>query len=165
MNCQSRSLALLRGMKRSSVRRTTPVVRRIDPRSHTRPFCFGENAMYDRETFRKLNKIASRKYQATHKEIIRDRRKKKRAEKHEMILRQERIRHANNPRDPIKQKAQGILIHAVEKHKIFKPSECQICGKSTPRNILHGHHSDYTKPLDVMWLCPVCHGQFHKKIV
>ena len=38
---------------------------------------------------------------------------------------------------------------------------CQRCGV-VPK-ILHRHHPDYSKPLEILWLCPACHGLAHRK--
>ena len=38
---------------------------------------------------------------------------------------------------------------------------CQRCGK-VPK-LLHRHHPDYSKPLEILWLCPACHGLVHRK--
>ena len=38
---------------------------------------------------------------------------------------------------------------------------CEWCG-TTLR--VEAHHEDYTKPLDVMWLCPVHHRQRHREM-
>ena len=35
---------------------------------------------------------------------------------------------------------------------------CSVCG-SVKR--IHAHHDDYSKPLDVIWLCPVHHRERH----
>lgn len=35
---------------------------------------------------------------------------------------------------------------------------CEQCGELQ----VHGHHDDYTKPLEVRWLCPPCHRDWHK---
>jgi hypothetical protein len=35
---------------------------------------------------------------------------------------------------------------------------CEVCG--TTRNI-HAHHDDYSKPLDVRWLCALHHKRHH----
>lgn len=37
---------------------------------------------------------------------------------------------------------------------------CEVCG-STKR--VHGHHPDYARPLDVMWLCPRHHIAWHRE--
>ncbi len=62
-------------------------------------------------------------------------------------------------RYPEKQKARGILQRAVRSGKILKKN-CEHCGNSKSQ----GHHPDYTKPLEVIWLCPSCHAIEHKKI-
>ncbi len=35
---------------------------------------------------------------------------------------------------------------------------CPECGQSVEPRQLHGHHVDYSKPLEVIWLCEQCHG-------
>ena len=36
---------------------------------------------------------------------------------------------------------------------------CEACGEENT----HGHHEDYTKPLDVIWLCPIHHKEAHRQ--
>lgn len=40
---------------------------------------------------------------------------------------------------------------------ISKPKRCQGCGRNESESRLGAHHYDYTRPLDVIWLCKVCH--------
>jgi hypothetical protein len=44
---------------------------------------------------------------------------------------------------------------------VLMKDNCEICG--TNENI-EAHHEDYTKPLDVRWLCRVHHREHHKLI-
>ena len=62
--------------------------------------------------------------------------------------------------NPERRHAQAILGHRVRIGEIIKPEQCQRCGRIAK---LHGHHHDYSKPLDVEWLCPICHRQEHKE--
>lgn len=60
--------------------------------------------------------------------------------------------------NPIKYGARVMVGNAVRSGKIEKPDTCQECGDDTR---LHGHHDDYAKPLEVRWLCPACHFEWH----
>jgi len=58
-------------------------------------------------------------------------------------------------------KTRAILWNAYESGQIKKPSKCEICAEKTA--VLHAHHDDYDKPLDIIWVCPKCHGKLHIK--
>jgi len=53
------------------------------------------------------------------------------------------------------------LRYAVRKGKIQKPDNCSSCGSSGD---LDGHHEDYRKCFEVVWLCKACHGRRHSEI-
>ena len=59
-------------------------------------------------------------------------------------------------KDPAKQKAKSIFDYNVKIKNILK-LPCQICGN----NNSHGHHEDYSKPLEVVWLCAKHHSERH----
>lgn len=50
---------------------------------------------------------------------------------------------------------------AVKKGIINKPNKCEACKQVKP---LQAHHHDYTKHLEVTWLCSRCHADTHNKI-
>jgi len=63
-------------------------------------------------------------------------------------------------RYPEKTRARTALGNAVRAGRVVKPSTCQQCGAG---GRIHGHHHDYTKALDVQWLCQPCHVKAHRK--
>jgi hypothetical protein len=63
---------------------------------------------------------------------------------------------------PEKRAAHVILGNAVRDGRIEKPDHCSKCGKKEVSRRIHAHHHDYTKPVDVTWLCTQCHKDEHK---
>lgn len=62
---------------------------------------------------------------------------------------------------PIKGQAHNRASRAERKGLIERPDSCEQCGSS--RFKLHAHHDDYLKQLNVRWLCPGCHHQWHAR--
>lgn len=62
---------------------------------------------------------------------------------------------------PEKHQARTAVNNAIRDGKI-KRLPCQRCG-ATQR--VQAHHHDYSKPLDVEWLCFKCHRQEHGQTV
>lgn len=63
---------------------------------------------------------------------------------------------------PERNRARFTLHNAVKRGHIIKPEFCDDCGQHFERRAIHGHHDDYTKPLEVAWLCAPCHGKRHR---
>lgn len=57
--------------------------------------------------------------------------------------------------------ASRVLSSEVRKGKIDRPKKCSCCGKKGKRIV--GHHTDYSKPLKVVWLCDSCHRREHHR--
>lgn len=59
---------------------------------------------------------------------------------------------------PDRKNAQAKVFRALKSGKIFK-QPCFVCGETA-----EAHHPDYSRPLDVVWLCPPHHRQAHNNI-
>jgi hypothetical protein len=60
----------------------------------------------------------------------------------------------------IKRQAHIIVGNAVKAGKLV-PKSCERCGHAVD---VSAHHEDYSRPLDVNWLCKSCHGKRHREI-
>ena len=63
-------------------------------------------------------------------------------------------------------KRAGYMVKKAVKKGILVPGVCESCGSNERaadgRNMVHAHHDDYNKPLDIRWLCQKCHHEWHK---
>ncbi len=66
-------------------------------------------------------------------------------------------------RDPDKALARKSVLVAVKSGEIHKPLTCEYCQSSGK---IEGHHWSYLPMhwLDVIWLCPTCHGKEHRRL-
>lgn len=62
-------------------------------------------------------------------------------------------------RNSEKAKAWSAVGNAIMRGEIEKPIYCELCGVFHVK--IHAHHEDYSKPLDVLWLCQDCHQTLH----
>lgn len=60
-------------------------------------------------------------------------------------------------RNPKKYSAHSKVAYAIKIGTLVK-QPCEVCGCENT----HAHHCDYDKPLDVMWLCPEHHHDWHR---
>lgn len=60
---------------------------------------------------------------------------------------------------PEKNRARDLLNKATSRGKI-KRQPCEVCGETN----VDGHHDDYSKPLEVRWLCKQHHHEEHRKL-
>jgi|SRR6267142_4698327 len=63
---------------------------------------------------------------------------------------------------PEKRSAHHTAYRAVKNGLLHRVVTCESCG--VVPSVIHKHHPDYTKPLEVDWLCPLCHGKRHRKL-
>lgn len=64
-------------------------------------------------------------------------------------------------RNKEKIRAEWKVKEAIRQKKLIRPEACSICD-SVNKNI-QGHHPDYSKPLEVIWVCPECHWKLDRK--
>ena len=97
-------------------------------------------------------------------DLFRERERKAKALQHANMSADKRHRRsvlatAMQKKKPHKTKAQGQLKYAVKTGAIVR-SSCERCGSANT----HGHHEDYSKPLEVVWLCPLHHAERHREL-
>jgi hypothetical protein len=61
--------------------------------------------------------------------------------------------------DKRRTKAHNAVARAIKNGRLTR-MPCVRCNKLKTE----AHHEDYDKPLDIVWLCCVCHNQRHKEI-
>ena len=67
--------------------------------------------------------------------------------------------HKARKADPRKHAARVLVNTAVARGKLVKPDICQLNEGCSGR--LEAHHYDYSRPLEVVWVCRKHHGDIH----
>lgn len=70
---------------------------------------------------------------------------------------------------PEQERAKRATSRAIQSGAIVRPNLCEQCGHSPEPNragkpTIHAHHHDYSKPLEVRWLCALCHAREHRAL-
>jgi len=60
--------------------------------------------------------------------------------------------------NPGKREARHAVAYALRTGRLTR-KPCEECGS---HKRVHAHHHDYDKPLEVKWLCSLCHGKEHR---
>lgn len=91
------------------------------------------------------------KYRARMQQIMSDPvRRKNMYDKHKVT---------RSSKDPSVRRARWLVFKAVKEGILVRPVNCPICERSDRK--IQGHHADYSKPLEVEWMCPTCHARTH----
>ena len=79
---------------------------------------------------------------------------------HASNMRKVRPKHKDlKPLAEFKANARGYANAYLNKG-VFKKCECSKCGNPKAEK----HHHDYSKPLEITWLCRKCHLDHHKQL-
>lgn len=79
---------------------------------------------------------------------------------HAEYMRKTRPKHSElSKKERDRSTARRMANAAVKKGQI-KKKPCERCGAVKSEK----HHDDYSKPLEVIWLCRPCHIEHHKKM-
>lgn len=105
---------------------------------------------YCRECYRELDR---KRYYRDRKKRLEINKQNYQENKQRWIIKAKRRRELY----PEKYKANYTLRNAVKAGKIIK-GKCEVCGDTKT----HGHHDDYSKPLEVRWLCIKHHSEYHR---
>jgi len=109
-----------------------------------------ERTRASKAAWRKANRDKTKEYNRRYRKVHSDRitfaRQRRRAE------------------HPEKAKARDDVSNAIREGRLFKPDRCECCRQQFPPKGLHGHHKDYSKALEVEWLCPSCHTKRHMSV-
>lgn len=65
-----------------------------------------------------------------------------------------------NPPIPEVKRSRRAVLRAVAAGDLVRPAVCGQCGVGCKPD---GHHEDYSKPLEVVWLCRSCHSALHRE--
>lgn len=73
----------------------------------------------------------------------------------------DRVREQEDPRRRVLKRARDAVSHAIRDGRLERGA-CEVGDDCS--GPIHAHHDDYSKPLDVRWLCKRHHDAFHASL-
>lgn len=113
---------------------------------------------------RECHRVAAAKRRAEFPELTREQTAKS-ASRPEAVLAKRKYMSEYQRRPDVKQrhKARNAVKDALLSGRMVRPQCCEACESCPPPRDLHAHHADYSRPLDVRWLCRQCHAKVHSQ--
>ena len=108
-----------------------------------------KNRLSYSKAYHKAHKKDRTNYQKAHKKELAEWRRSPKGR--EIRKRADTKYHLKHPERRI---ALGVVCYVVKIGKLKRSVFCEECGLPAKTE---GHHPDYSKPLDVVWLCKKCH--------
>ena len=72
----------------------------------------------------------------------------------------------SNEKNHLRSRVNNLTTIAISKGVLIR-EPCEICGvfgkDKRGRSVVEAHHDDYSKPLNVRWLCQKHHADWHRK--
>lgn len=97
-----------------------------------------------RKIYNQKNKVRIKEHNRKYREANRDR-----------LNERDRLYKSRNIK---RGRAHTFISYQLSTGKMIRPESCSQCGvKCKPE----GHHKDYDKPAEVIWLCKSCHRRLH----
>ena len=75
----------------------------------------------------------------------------------EIVIKERKYKSNWRQKHPEAIKAHNILNNGIRNGLVVR-GICIFCSNKKP----YGHHEDYSKPLDVLWICPKHHTEIHR---
>lgn len=81
--------------------------------------------------------------------------------------RKRHLRTKSADKERVKNRARQKVAAAVDRGTLVRPDHCENCGAAANPKLrkpnIEAHHADYSRPLEVEWLCGSCHARLHTK--
>ena len=75
-----------------------------------------------------------------------------------------RLAYFKKQENPLKRRCRSKVNYAIECGKL-KRGHCEDCKAPPNEERIVGHHEDYNKPLEIVWLCYSCHMRRHSTLL
>lgn len=121
--------------------------------------CCKESSRISQEKKKDYYKEQRKKYYEKNRErILADARERPKSKKYKSKVRENGKKY--RAKYPEKARARSVVSYAIRMGRLVK-QPCSICGSASN---VEAHHMDYSKPLDVAWLCREHHRKLHSAI-